>query len=81
MTLDRIVICMFGVPVAGIARLRPRQRGNSSSGIVNLWDLPASITRSRLLFLPFALVMAQRKWPWRRPSRTIWPIWSSASRS
>jgi hypothetical protein len=44
------VICISGVPTAGIAAFRPRQRGNSSSGMVNLCDLPASTTRSRRKF-------------------------------
>jgi hypothetical protein len=38
-----------------------RQRGSSSSGIVNLWDLPASMTSSRRLPFPIALEIAQRK--------------------
>ena len=44
------VICIFGVPVSGIAgrSVWPLQRGTSFSGIVNLWLLPARITSWRL---------------------------------
>ena len=72
MTLDRIMICMFGDPIAGIARLRAPSARQFVFGDCEPVDLPASITSSRRLFLPIPLEMAQRKWPWRRPSRTIW---------
>src|SRR5689334_12721264 len=39
------------------------------------------MTRSRRLFLPIALEIVARKWPWHRPSTTILLICSSASRS
>lgn len=51
-TQDRIVICISGVPISGITVIAQPQRGSSSSGIVNLWDLPASITSSRRFPLP-----------------------------
>ena len=54
MTLDLDVICILGVPIAGIAASAPRQRGTSSSGIVNLWLLPARITSSRLPPFPIS---------------------------
>jgi hypothetical protein len=49
MTLDLDVICITGVPIPGIAAATAlSQRGSSSSGIVNLCDLPARITSRRL---------------------------------
>lgn len=48
-TQDRIVICILGVPISGITVIAQPQCGNLSSGIVNLLDLPASITSSRRL--------------------------------
>jgi hypothetical protein len=67
MTLD-LLICISSGPVTGIAVIESAsarqfflQRGNSSSGIVNLCDFPASMTNSRRLFFPMPLEIAQRK--------------------
>ena len=80
-TQDRIVICMFGVPIAGIARSRAlsvRQFVFGDSELVGFAGLDYEVA---------AVVLADpagngaAEVPWRRPSRTIWPIWSSAPRN
>src|SRR6516225_494991 len=68
-------------------RRRPRrrdrrlslQRSNSSSGIVNLWDLPARITSCLLPPLPISQVIEQSKKPCFSPSITIISRCASAS--
>jgi len=75
------VICILGVPIAGITTIAPHQRGSSSSRMINLCDLPASMTSSRRFSFPMVLEIEQRKWPCRRPSAKIWLRRSDASRN